>query len=174
MYFLFKMGIFHCYVCLPEGKSPKIPSNPVYTFTSYTNLLHPLFLLQLGKSFFHRHKNLAKIRLTRHLDDIVSHLKKWWHTHFPPQKKKKHTHNSSKWWVSPTFVFFSSLDFSGVHRIHHTPPSRAASWATFQATTKAPKAPVTIGSVLRNVHQPHSWEKLMSCQVSFKNRGSFC
>ena len=20
MYFLFKMGIFHCYVCLPEGK----------------------------------------------------------------------------------------------------------------------------------------------------------
>ena len=21
MYFLFKMGIFHCYVCLPEGKT---------------------------------------------------------------------------------------------------------------------------------------------------------
>ena len=32
MYFLFKMGIFHCYVCLPEGKSDCSPESLFPTF----------------------------------------------------------------------------------------------------------------------------------------------
>ena len=35
MYFLFKMGIFHCYVCLPEGNSAIIPATGQFFWAWY-------------------------------------------------------------------------------------------------------------------------------------------
>ena len=38
MYFLFKMGIFHCYVCLPEGTFPYISKIIVKSFSNHCHL----------------------------------------------------------------------------------------------------------------------------------------
>ena len=43
MYFLFKMGIFHCYVCLPEGIHVlvSISYHPLDTLTTYNSVVIP-------------------------------------------------------------------------------------------------------------------------------------
>ncbi len=63
MYFLLKVGIFHCYVCLPEGTPPKTNMEGLSGKRSHSWLEYPHFQWEIhlpSGSIFHCYVSLPE------------------------------------------------------------------------------------------------------------------